>query len=157
MHRILFVCLGNICRSPLAEGIMLHLKEKYDLPLHIDSAGTAGYHIGEPPDPRTVANARRNGVDLSSLRARQFQPSDFHAFDRILVMDRSNMRNVLSLAASENDRKKVALFLDVLEPGGNREVPDPYYGTEDGFEEVYQLVYRACEKLAQEHLPKQAQ
>jgi protein-tyrosine phosphatase len=147
MQKILFVCLGNICRSPLAEGIMLHLKEKHNLQLHIDSAGTNNYHIGEAPDPRTQANARKNGVDLSKLRARQFRNSDFEEFDRIFVMDRSNYKNVTALSENTAHQKKVSLFLDLLDPEKQMEVPDPYYGTEQNFEEVFQLVYKACEKL----------
>lgn len=149
MTKILFVCLGNICRSPLAEGIMLHLKNKYDLNLEIDSAGTAHYHIDEAPDPRTIANAKKNGIDLSELRARQFKTSDFDNFDRIFVMDKSNLKNVLHLAKNEEHKKKVSLFLNSMHPGKDLEVPDPYYGTETTFEEVFQLVYKACDKLRQ--------
>jgi protein-tyrosine phosphatase len=149
MQKILFVCLGNICRSPLAEGIMLHLKEKHSLTTVIDSAGTAGYHIGEAPDGRTIANAARNGVDLTSLRARQFDANDFDEFDAIYVMDRSNLRNVLSMAKNDTHKSKVKLLLNVLSPD-HSEVPDPYYGTEKDFEQVFQLVYKACEKLSAE-------
>ncbi|MGE0569085.1 MAG: low molecular weight protein-tyrosine-phosphatase [Bacteroidia bacterium] len=150
MRKILFVCLGNICRSPLAEGIMLHLNEKHDLSLTIDSAGTAGYHIGEAPDPRTIKNARENGVDLRALRARQFKEEDFTTFDRIFVMDKSNLRNVLSLANTEAERNKVDLLLNLSHPGKNLEVPDPYYGGEKGFQEVFDLVMEACERLRSE-------
>lgn len=142
MQKILFVCLGNICRSPLAEGIMLHLRSRHQLQLEIDSAGTAGYHVGEAPDHRTIANARKNGVDLSALRARQFSAKDFDDFDRIYVMDRSNLRNVLSLAKNDRHKSKVSLFL------ADAEVPDPYYGDETDFEQVFQLVYKNCERLA---------
>jgi protein-tyrosine phosphatase len=151
MQSILFVCLGNICRSPLAEGIMLKLKEKYSLPLEIDSAGTAGYHIGEAPDPRTIANAKRNGIDLSPLRARQFQAEDFDKFDLILVMDKSNQKNVLSLAKTSAHKEKVSLLLNLSDPGKDIEVPDPYYGGEQGFENVFQMVYTACENLAKKY------
>ena len=151
MSRILFVCLGNICRSPLAEGIMLHLKEKHKLNLVIDSAGTANYHVNEAPDHRTIANAKKNGVDLSSLRARQFHESDFENFDHIYVMDKSNLRNVLTLAKKNEHKQKVSLLLDTLHPGKNQEVPDPYYGSEKHFEEVFQLVYKACDKLRFRH------
>ena len=150
MERILFVCLGNICRSPLAEGIMLHLKEKNGLQVHIDSAGTASYHIGEAPDPRTIANARKNGVDLSRLRARQFKAKDFDEFDRIYVMDKDNYRNVIFMSTEQAHKEKVQLFLNVLEPGRDMEVPDPYYENEQHFEEVFQLVYKTCEKLMRE-------
>jgi protein-tyrosine phosphatase len=147
MQKILFVCLGNICRSPLAEGIMLHLKNRHNLALEIDSAGTANYHAGEAPDKRTVANALKNGIDLSALRARQFVADDFEKFDRIYVMDKSNLKNVLALAKTPEHREKVGLLLGCLNDQQQHEVPDPYYGGERGFEDVFQLVYRACEAI----------
>lgn len=148
MQKILFVCLGNICRSPLAEGIMLHLKEKHNLKAEIDSAGTSHYHIGEAPDKRTIANAKKNGVDLSALRARQFSSADFDAFDRIYVMDKNNLQNVLALAKEPAHKNKVSLFLNSAHEGKHLEVPDPYYGTENDFEQVFQLVYKTCEQLS---------
>lgn len=147
MKKILFVCLGNICRSPLAEGIVLHLKEKHNLQIEIDSAGTAHYHIDEAPDPRTIANAKKNGVDLSALRARQFHATDFDKFDHIFVMDKSNLKNVLTVSDKKEHVQKVSLFLNSLHPEMGMEVPDPYYGTEKHFEEVFQLVYKACDNL----------
>ena len=147
MNRILFVCLGNICRSPLAEGIMLHLNHEHNLDMIIDSAGTANYHIGDAPDKRTIANAKKNGIDLSALRGRQFNDNDFELFDFIYVMDKNNLKNILSLAKNNNQRNKVGLFLDVLHPGQNKEVPDPYYEDELVFEEVFQLLFSACNKL----------
>lgn len=147
MKSILFVCLGNICRSPLAEGIMIHLKQKHELDIQIDSAGTANYHVGEKPDHRTIANAKKNGVDLNSLRARQFNAQDFENFDHIFVMDQNNYKNVKALAKKESDHQKISLFLNSLYPNENMEVPDPYYGTEQDFEDVFQLVYKACENL----------
>ena len=140
--------MGNICRSPLAEGIMLHLKAKHNLNIEIDSAGTAGYHIGEAPDKRTIANAKKNGVDLSALRARQFDKKDFDAFDKIYVMDHSNLRNVLALTKDQKQKEKVGLFLNAVYPGKDLEVPDTYYGTEQDFEDVFQLVFKVCENLA---------
>ncbi len=145
MRKILFVCLGNICRSPLAEGVLLHLNEKYDLKLEIDSAGTSNFHIGEAPDKRTIANAKKNGVDLSFLRARQFHENDFDVFDKIFVMDKSNFTNVITLAKNETHKNKVSLFLNTAFPNSDMEVPDPYYGTEKDFEDVFQLVYKASE------------
>src|SRR3954468_15064208 len=107
MTKILFVCLGNICRSPLAEGIMLHLKQKHNLKIQVDSAGTSSNHIGQAPDPRTIANAKKNGVDLSHLRARQFALTDFDDFDFIYVMDLNNLKNVLALAKNNAHKQKV--------------------------------------------------
>ena len=151
MSRILVVCLGNICRSPLAEGILLHLVDQHKLNLTIDSAGTSNYHIGEAPDARTVANAKKHKIDLTPLRARQFTVNDFDNFDRIFVMDKSNYSNVLNLARHENDKMKVDLLLSILNPGQNQEVPDPYFGGEAGFEHVFNLVWDASEKLISEY------
>lgn len=145
--KILVVCLGNICRSPLAEGILLHLVKEKKLPITIDSAGTSNYHIDEAPDARTVDNAKKHKIDLSPLRARQFTEKDFDVFDKIYVMDKSNLQNVLKLARNENDRQKVDLFLNISHPNQNMEVPDPYYGGEKGFENVFNLVWNASEKL----------
>jgi protein-tyrosine phosphatase len=119
--------------------------------LIIDSAGTSNYHTGEAPDPRTVANAKKNKIDLSPLRARQFTVKDFDVFDKIYVMDKSNLRNVLSLARNENDKQKVDLFLNISHPNQNMEVPDPYFGGEAGFEHVFQLVWKASEILIEKH------
>lgn len=147
MQKVLMVCLGNICRSPLTEGILLHLTEKNNLNLVIDSAGTSNYHIGEAPDQRTIANALKHNIDLSPLRARQFIQEDFDVFDKIYVMDKSNYKNVLSLARHDADKQKVDLFLNILHPNQNMEVPDPYFGGEAGFENVFNLVWDASEKL----------
>lgn len=140
------VCLGNICRSPLAEGI---LKSKIN-PDHvfIDSAGTAGYHIGEPPDPRSIAVARDHGLDISKQRCRKFHLSDFKEFDLIYTMDKSNYADILSLTNNPQESNKVKLLLDEIEIGID-EVPDPYYGGADGFEKVYQMIDEACEVIAQ--------
>lgn len=139
------VCLGNICRSPLAEGIMLKLIEEHRLNINVDSAGTSNYHIDEAPDRRTILNAAKHNIDLKPLRARQFKVSDFDEFDRIFVMDKSNLSNVMALAKSETHKAKVDLLLNASFPGEHREVPDPYFGGEQGFEDVFQMVYKACE------------
>jgi protein-tyrosine phosphatase len=149
--KILVVCLGNICRSPLAEGILLHMVAEKKLDLVIDSAGTSDYHIDEAPDARTIANAKKHNIDLSPLRARQFTVKDFDAFDKIYVMDKSNLQNVLKLARNESDKQKVELFLNISHPNGNIEVPDPYFGGEQGFENVFQLIWKASEKLIADH------
>ncbi len=149
--RILFVCLGNICRSPLAEGVLLHMNAQLQLGWEIDSAGTAGYHIGEAPDRRTIANARKHGIDLTPLRARQFSGADFDRFDLVLVMDQNNYKNVVREARRQEQQAKVHLFLEYALDRPQAEVPDPYYGTESDFENVFQLVWHACESLVQKH------
>ena len=145
--RILMVCLGNICRSPLADGLLRHLVQKNGLEWVVDSAGTANYHIGSPPDERMVATAKKHGVSLSSLKARQFTPADFTQFDRIYVMDRSNYKNVLNHAKTAAERDKVHFLLDHLYPNLQKEVPDPYYGSQEGFDEVFHLVEKAVNQL----------
>lgn len=149
MNRILMVCLGNICRSPLAEGI---LRSKVDPEkVFVDSAGTSNYHIGDCPDPRSISIAQERKLDISTQRGRQFSASDFDDFDHIYVMDMSNYHDVLSLARSEQDRKKVSLILDEVFPGENVEVPDPYYGGNDGFGKVYDMLDKACEIIAEKY------
>jgi protein-tyrosine phosphatase len=148
--KILMVCLGNICRSPVAEGVLKHLSTKKNLALDIDSAGTAGYHIGEQPDKRSIKNAKKNGVDISKLKARKFSKADFDEFDRIFVMDESNYKNVISISSEKHHHSKVDFLLNQLTPGKNLPVPDPYYGNEKEFEDVFQLIYKACDKLTDE-------
>ncbi|TWO30894.1 low molecular weight phosphotyrosine protein phosphatase [Seonamhaeicola sediminis] len=147
MVKILMVCLGNICRSPLAEGI---LKSKLASNSYfIDSAGTANYHHGKQPDSRSIAVARKYGLDISHLKARQFTVDDFDAFDFIYVMDESNYQNVLSLARNENDTQKVCMILNLVYPNQNYDVPDPYYGGDEGFEKVYKMLDEACTIIAE--------
>ena len=148
--KILMVCLGNICRSPMAEGIVRDRIEQSGLEVEIDSAGTSNYHIGEGPDKRAQANMRQNGHDISDLRARQFTREDFNRFDRIYVMDQSNYENVLQLAKSESDNQKVDLFLNLASPGSDSEVPDPYFGGDSGFQHVYELLSAAADQLIEE-------
>jgi protein-tyrosine phosphatase len=145
--RILMVCLGNICRSPLADGLLRNKVSEKKLPWFVDSAGTAGYHIGNPPDLRMIQTAKSNGIDISDLRARQFNTKDFTAFDRIYVMDQSNYNNVIRLASTNADRQKVYLLLDHLYPNKQLEVPDPYYGNQSDFDAVFTLVNEATEAL----------
>ncbi len=146
MTKILMVCLGNICRSPLAEGIL-----RSKLPSNgfaVDSAGTAAYHIGSAPDQRSVAVAKKYGLDISNLRGRQFEVEDFDRFDLIYVMDSSNFKNVVKLARNDNDISKVKLILNEVHPKKDFEVPDPYYGGDQGFENVYNMLDEACEIIA---------
>lgn len=145
--RILMVCLGNICRSPLAEGLLR--KHGEGLGLELDSAGTSANHIGEAPDPRTRRNALKNGLNIEHLRARQFIQADFRQFDQIYVMDKNNLRHVLSLAKDQHEKKKVSLLLEEVYPGSSGEVPDPWYGGEEGFQQVFELLDEACRKLAE--------
>ncbi|MEJ0084333.1 MAG: low molecular weight protein-tyrosine-phosphatase [Pseudomonadota bacterium] len=149
--RVLFVCLGNICRSPTAEGVLraLATREYPGLPLTADSAGTANYHVGEPPDRRTVAAARRRGYDLSSQRARQVSAGDFERFDYILAMDRANLAELERLRP-RGATARTSLFLDFAPDSGFVEVPDPYHGGVEDFERVLEL----CEAGARGLLTK---
>jgi protein-tyrosine phosphatase len=148
--RLVFVCLGNICRSPTAEGVMRHVVERAGLAAMytLDSAGTGAWHVGEPPDPRTVRAAKQRGYDLSQLRARQFTRKDFDAFDLVLAMDRSNLATVERMANGIAGVPPIVLFrsFDPSAPPG-AEVPDPYSGGPQGFEEVLEMCERACAGL----------
>lgn len=145
--RILFVCLGNICRSPTAEGVFRHRARQAGFTdLQIDSAGTAGWHVGKAPDPRTVAAAQRRGYDLSALRARQVLVTDFDHFDFVLAMDRQNLAELKSMAP-RGAKASLGLFLDYAGNAAFTEVPDPYYGGEAGFEQVLDLVEQASDGL----------
>lgn len=144
------VCLGNICRSPLAEGVLRHKLESKGLKhIRVDSAGTSDYHVGDPPDLRSAKNAKSHGIDISKLRGRQFGLDDFDEFDFIYVMDSSNYQNVLRLARNDSDREKVDFLLNARWPGKNMAVPDPYYGGADGFEKVFLLVEEACDAIVE--------
>lgn len=146
MTTILMVCLGNICRSPLAHGILESKlpKDKF----YVDSAGTAAYHVGNPPDPRSIAVAKKNGLDISNQKARQFDVYDFEAYDYIYAMDRSNYRDIISKARNSADIDKVKLFLEVNDSIQKKDIPDPYYGGEKGFDDVYDLINNTCSLLA---------
>jgi protein-tyrosine phosphatase len=149
--KILFVCLGNICRSPTAEAVLRTLasREAPELALQVDSAGTAGYHIGEPPDARSQLAAARRGYDLSRLRARIIEPRDFVDSDLILAMDRSNL-TILQRRAPAAQRPRLRLFLEFAPDLGVTDVPDPYYGGASGFEEVLDLAEIASRALLAE-------
>jgi low molecular weight phosphotyrosine protein phosphatase len=144
---ILMVCLGNICRSPLAEGVLKSMLDKEHF--MIDSAGTASYHIGGKPDERSIIIARENGVDISKLRARTFTEEDFEKFDYIFVMDKNNYIDVLSLSNSQEHKEKVFFLLDKLNtPMEMKELPDPYYGDEKDFISTYLAIKEACEVIS---------
>ena len=141
--KILFVCTGNICRSPTAEGVFREMARRQGLRVHVESAGTHDYHVGEPPDERAQHHAKRRGYDLSEQRARHVSTGDFEAFDLIVAMDRGHLR-LLQRACPPQHREKLRLFL------ADRDVPDPYYGGPGGFEQVLDLVEVACRDLLAE-------
>lgn len=147
------VCLGNICRSPLAEGLLAAKlpKDKF----FVDSAGTGAYHIGKHPDQRSILTAQKNGLNISNQKARQFTARDFEDFDYIYVMDNTNYDDVIGLAKNDDQKKKVQLILNELFPGDNVDVPDPYYGLQNGFDMVYEMLDETCailsEKLIEKH------
>ncbi|WP_438977918.1 low molecular weight protein-tyrosine-phosphatase [Polaribacter sp.] len=146
MVKVLMVCLGNICRSPLAQGI---LESKVNLDkVFVDSAGTAAYHVGNLPDERSIDVAYKYGINITNQRARKFTVQDFDEFDYIYAMDISNYQNILILAKGEEDENKVRLILNEIYPSENKSVPDPYYGGNQGFENVYQMLDEACDVIS---------
>lgn len=149
--KILMVCLGNICRSPLAEGIMQHKVQQRHLPWQVDSAGTGRYHIGEAPHTLSQKVAKLNGIDICGQRARQFEKEDMQRFDRIYVMDAQNYNDVKHMSKHLWNAEKTELLLNELYPGENRGVPDPWYGTEDGYHNVFDMVSRACDIIIEKY------
>lgn len=151
MIKVLFVCMGNICRSPTAEGVFRHIVKQADLEdkIHIDSAGTHAYHIGNEPDQRAQATARNRGIDLSSQRARKVKTADFSEFHYILAMDASNYADLENICPS-GEADRLRLFLEFARNIKEREVPDPYYGGDQGFEHVFDLVENASRGLLEE-------
>ena len=148
MTKILMVCLGNICRSPLAEGI---LKSKLDSSnFEVDSAGTSGYHEDALPDQRSIDVAQKNGLDITDQRSRKFTKEDFKNFDHIFVMDTSNYEDVISLAETQEERDKVSLILNKIFPGEDESVPDPYHNSMDGFNQVYEMLEESCSLISRE-------
>lgn len=143
------VCLGNICRSPMADGLLRKKVADAGLEVTVDSAGTADYHVGEAPDSRMCATAASFGYPIDALRARQFVLADFDRFDRIYAMDASNFANILRLARHETDASKVQLILNEIYPDQHQEVPDPYYGGEKGFIKVFNLLDSATDAIVQ--------
>jgi protein-tyrosine phosphatase len=148
--KLLFVCLGNICRSPLAEGIMKHKIAEQGLDWEVDSAGTGGWHAGDLPDSRSIQVAQKHGVDLTYQRARKLRSIDYEAFDRIYVMDSMNYQDVKRLA-NEDEYHKIELIMNEVEPHRNINVPDPYYGEGDGFENVFKMLDSACDAIIKKY------
>lgn len=146
MTRILMVCLGNICRSPLAHGILESMLSPNEF--QVDSAGTGNYHIGSPPDERSIKVANQNGINIAHQKCRQFEISDFDTFDRIYVMDKSNFKTVVKLARNSSDISKVKYILNRSKTSDLGEVPDPYFGNHEDFEFVFRILTDACEEIA---------
>lgn len=144
------VCLGNICRSPLAEGILRQKCKQKGLGWQVDSAGTGKWHIGNPPDKRSIAVAQKHGIDISQQKARAFNYSDYENFDLIFAMDTSNKKDILAWALDKNEEAKVKLILNEIYPNENRSVPDPYWN-DNGFEEVFQMLNKACDVIIEKY------
>lgn len=151
MKRILFVCLGNICRSPLAEGILQAKIKERGLDWVTDSAGTSGMHAGELPDVRSIEIAKARGIDILNQRSRKFKKSDFFEFDFVYVMDKLNLKGVLSIARTKEEREKVEMIMENVFPGESIDVPDPYWD-DDGFAGVFDMLDKACDIIIQKHL-----
>jgi len=149
--KILMVCLGNICRSPIAEGILQHKAWKAGLKWSVESAGTNGYHTGEAPHPLSQKVARINGVDISKQRSRNFVAEDFYRFDKIYAMSDDVIDDMRRIAKNNFDEKKVDLLLNELFPGQNVDVPDPWYGPEPGFHHVYKMIDEACDAIVRKY------
>lgn len=146
---VLFVCLGNICRSPMAEGMLKKLFAENNIVGRVDSAGFESFHINEPPDQRAISVASKAGIDLSKKKARLFSVDDFDAFDKIYVMDTQNMRDVRDVSRNDADMNKVDYLLNVLGGGVNQTVPDPYHSGIEDCENVFELMHSACEKIVE--------
>jgi len=148
--KILMVCLGNICRSPLAEGIMKEKVNEHGLDWQVESAGTGSWHVGNLPDPRSQNVAKLHGIDITDQRARQFQAKDLDQFDLIFAMDSSNYQNILRLASNKVQKEKVHLIMNMANPDQNQAVPDPYWD-DNGFEKVYQMLDKACDGVVKKY------
>ena len=149
--KVLMVCLGNICRSPLAEGILEHKAKKAGLDWVVESAGTNGYHVGEAPHKLSQKVAKLNGIDICNQRARQFVKEDFDRYDKIYAMADDVLDDMRRIARDKYDARKADLFLNELYPGEHRSVPDPWYGPEPGYHEVYKLIDEACDKIIEKY------
>lgn len=151
---VLFVCLGNICRSPIAEGILKRLYEQNGLDGNVESAGFESFHINDSPDPRAIQVCLQHGIDISQKKARLFREEDFQLFDHIFVMDQKNYQDVIEAAVNEADKKKVDFLLNLTNPGKNHPVPDPYYKGIDDCESVFDMMSKACEVLVKDVIKK---
>jgi protein-tyrosine phosphatase len=147
MKNILMVCLGNICRSPLAHGILINKAENHNFQLNVDSAGTGSWHIGSKPDIRSINTAKKHGIDISNQRARQISTIDLDNYDIVFVMDQQNHKDVINLCNNPEQRDKVRLILNEVKKNSNESVPDPYYDEIHGFENVFSLLENACQNI----------
>ncbi len=147
MKSVMFVCLGNICRSPMAHGIFRDKAFKRGLKIHIESSGTSGFHVGEHADPRSISTLRSKGIDIMDLRSRKFTSTDFNVYDFIFTMDQQNQNDVLKIAETVNSQNMPEMIMNLSYPGENISVPDPYYGGATGFEDVYQMLDKSLEVL----------
>jgi protein-tyrosine phosphatase len=150
--KILMVCLGNICRSPLAEGILQQKAQQHNLNWVVDSAGTNGIHVGEPPHRLSQKVAKANGIDISKQISQLFFSTDFEEYDKIYVMAKDVMQEVKRIAGHRFDNDKIDYFLNELHEGKNEDVPDPWYGNEDGYVKVYDLIDKTCNAIIEKHL-----
>jgi protein-tyrosine phosphatase len=151
--KILMVCLGNICRSPLAEGILQHKAFEAGLTWSVESAGTDSYHTGEPPHPLSQKVAKLNGIDISNQRARRFVAEDFEVYDKIYALAGDVLSDIRRIAKKKMDETKVDLLMNELYPGINMDVPDPYYGAEPGYHEVYRMINKVCDAIIDKYSP----
>jgi protein-tyrosine phosphatase len=149
--KILMVCLGNICRSPLAEGILQHKVNKTGLNWVVESAGTESYHVGEPPHELSQKVARLHGIEICEQRARRFTKEDFERYDKIYAMSADVLEEIKRMSRDKFNEEKIDLFLNELEPGTNRSVPDPWYGTEEGYHEVFKIIDEVCDVIIQRY------
>lgn len=150
MKSVLFVCLGNICRSPMAHGVLRHKINQLGLDVTVESAGTSAFHAGEAPDQRATATLLEKGIDISDLRSQQIISSDFNTYDYIITMDEENQRNCQRIAADAGSSNQPQMLMNFAQPKQDISVPDPYYGGQQGFENVYQMVDLATDKLIEE-------
>ena len=148
---ILMVCLGNICRSPLAEGILRHKAQRAGLKLNVESAGTNGYHVGDPPHRLSQKVAALNGIDICNQKARKFSPDDFDKYDKIYAMAEDVIDDMKRIAKKRYDPEKVDLLMNELYPGKNMDVPDPWYGPEPGYHDVYKMIEAACDSIIRKY------